>query len=66
MSEGETTRPTDADLRQAAYENGARPGTKLWSLLIELQRRRDADQEKARGPTSRGPRGPRSRFASPL
>lgn len=66
MSEGPTTRPKDSDLRQAVHAHGARPGTDLWKILVELQRRRDREAEKAQGPTSRGPSGPRSRFASPL
>lgn len=41
------TRPKDSDLRQAAHRHGARSGTKLWSLLTELQRRRNQDPERA-------------------
>lgn len=31
----------DADLRFAVTEDGIRPGDRTWSLLTELQRRRD-------------------------
>lgn len=33
----------DADLRQAIHANSAPPGTRLWKLLRELQRRRDRE-----------------------
>lgn len=31
----------DSDLREAAFEDQLRPGDPSWSLLRELQRRRD-------------------------
>lgn len=33
----------DADLRRAVTEDGIRPGDPSWSLLRELQHRRDAE-----------------------
>lgn len=36
----------DADIRQAAHEDGIRPGDPSWDLLRELQARRDAEGEK--------------------
>lgn len=36
----------DADLRQAVHANGARPGSDLWRLLLELQRRRDESRAR--------------------
>lgn len=41
MSDDEVPRQTDSDLRQAAHQHGARPGSDLWKILVELQRRRD-------------------------
>jgi hypothetical protein len=35
-----------ADLRQAAYRAGTRPGDDLWDLLVELQRRRDGSWDE--------------------
>lgn len=40
----------DADIRQAAHEDGIRPGDKAWSLLRELQARRDAKDENGQLP----------------
>jgi len=34
----------DPDLRNALWEDGIRPGDPSWSLLLELQRRRDAEK----------------------
>lgn len=39
----------DADLRAAAVDGEVRPGDELWSLLAELQRRRDADRPAEQG-----------------
>lgn len=39
----------DADLRAAAVDHEVRPGDELWSVLAELQRRRDADRPAERG-----------------
>lgn len=52
MKEGPTTRPKDSDLRQAVHAHGARPGSDLWRLLIELQRRRDEEAKSELGQRS--------------
>lgn len=62
----EARRPKDSDLRQAAHRHGARPGSELWALLVELQRRRDDDREKPDRAGSGPPSSARDRFTSPL
>lgn len=66
MSRGEASRPKDSDLRQAAHAHGARPSSDLWSLLVELQCRRDEDAEKALGADQGPSPDVRGHFASPL
>lgn len=36
----------DSDLRQAAHEDGIRPGDRACSLLREFQERRDEDDDR--------------------
>lgn len=40
-------RVRDADLRGVVHERGAGPGTDLYRLLVELQRRRDAASSRS-------------------
>lgn len=40
-------RVRDADLRGVVHERGAGPGTDLYRLLVELQRRRDAADSRS-------------------
>lgn len=54
MSELERMPLRDRDLREAVAEEGIRPGSLAWRLLLELQRRRDAD----RGETLPAPSAP--------
>lgn len=66
MSADEIPRPRDSDLRQVAHRHGGRPGTKLWRILVELQKHRDADRETPARGGGGPPRGARDRFTSPL
>lgn len=47
VSELERMPLRDRDLREAVAEEGIRPGSLVWTLLLELQRRRDADRGEA-------------------
>lgn len=38
----------DQDLRRLAHSRGVRPGDEMWSVLRELQRRRDTARAQAR------------------
>lgn len=37
----------DQDLRAVVVELGARPGDRLWGVLVELQKRRDAASSRS-------------------
>lgn len=41
----------DQDLRAVVIEHGARPGDSLWSVLVELQKRRDAAADSRTAPS---------------
>lgn len=65
MSEtDEPMRIRDRDLRKALHRHGARPGTKLWRLLRELQERRDADSGESEPGRQRG--AGRGRLSAPI